>query len=94
MPPREERRSAYQRGYTKRWEKEARAFKARYPLCGMRQGGWPPVMSRCHLERRTTPADVVDHVEPHRGDMALFWDTHNWQSLCATCHNSKTKAGL
>lgn len=36
------------------------------------------------------PATVVDHAAPHRGDRALFWDTSNWQSLCAHCHNVKS----
>ncbi|WP_231555339.1 HNH endonuclease [Paracoccus sanguinis] len=33
------------------------------------------------------PADVVDHITPHRGDEALFWNWSNWQALCAPCHN-------
>lgn len=35
-------------------------------------------------------AIVVDHVRPHRGDMVLFWDVANWQSLCLSCHNRKS----
>lgn len=35
-----------------------------------------------------TPANVVDHVIPHRGNTALFWDRSNWQSLCEHCHNA------
>lgn len=35
-----------------------------------------------------TPAIVVDHIIPHKGDKALFWDKSNWQPLCTTCHNS------
>ncbi|MGI6721758.1 MAG: HNH endonuclease [Anaerovoracaceae bacterium] len=27
---------------------------------------------------------------PHRGDQKLFWDRSNWQSLCKSCHDSKT----
>jgi 5-methylcytosine-specific restriction protein A len=33
---------------------------------------------------------VVDHIIPHRGDQALFWDEENWQPLCLVCHNAKT----
>ncbi|WP_240517259.1 HNH endonuclease [Paracoccus salipaludis] len=33
------------------------------------------------------PADLVDHVQSHKGDPTLFWDWRNWQSLCAACHN-------
>ena len=38
-------------------------------------------------------ATVVDHIAPHRGDKAKFWDKRNWQALCATCHNRKTGHG-
>ncbi|WP_338021838.1 AAA family ATPase [Aquabacter cavernae] len=37
---------------------------------------------RCHA-----PATVVDHIAPHRGDQALFWDKGNWQPLCKPCHD-------
>lgn len=33
-------------------------------------------------------ATVVDHKTPHKGDMTLFWDRKNWQSLCQHHHNS------
>jgi 5-methylcytosine-specific restriction protein A len=36
-------------------------------------------------------ATVVDHIIPHKGDMGLFWDKANWQSLCKPCHDSKTR---
>jgi 5-methylcytosine-specific restriction protein A len=40
-------------------------------------------------------ATQTDHVRPHRGDRALFWDREgNWQSLCRTCGARKTQAGL
>ena len=89
------RGSQRDRGYTRRWERQAARFKVKHPLCGMRPDGQPPVMSRCYDEKRVTIADLVDHVVPHRGDQALFWDErHNWQSLCAACHARKTLAGL
>lgn len=88
------RGSARARGYSARWERRARAFKGSYPLCGMRPCGKPPVMSQCRDEGRVTAAAHVDHVIPHRGDDALFWDEDNWQSLCAACHSRKTRAGL
>jgi len=31
---------------------------------------------------------VVDHIIPHQGDYALFWDVSNWQGLCYRHHNS------
>ncbi|MCD9825235.1 HNH endonuclease signature motif containing protein [Bradyrhizobium japonicum] len=33
-------------------------------------------------------ATVADHVKPHKGSEALFYDPDNLQSLCASCHNS------
>lgn len=33
---------------------------------------------------------VADHREPHRGDLDLFWDEDNLQTLRASpCHNAK-----
>lgn len=60
--------------YTRRWRKAATRFIELNPLCVM-------------CAPRVVPATVVDHVIPHRGDMALFWDEKNWQSLCAPHHN-------
>lgn len=92
----EQRRgTAKERGYTRRWDARAAAFRRRYPLCGQRPDGQVPVMSACYLEQRITPATVVDHVVPHKGNHTLFWDEHgNWQSLCTECHGRKTQAGL
>lgn len=33
------------------------------------------------------PAEVVDHVKPHRGDLELFFDYDNLQSLCKPHHD-------
>lgn len=94
--PREPRRSAFSRGYTKGWSKASKAFRLAYPLCGMRPPDAdgrpvPPVMSLCFIEGRTTPATLVDHVIPHRGNQALFDDPLNRQSMCDACHSRKTQ---
>ncbi|MEZ2406927.1 HNH endonuclease signature motif containing protein [Bosea sp. RCC_152_1] len=34
------------------------------------------------------PANVVDHIIPHKGNALLRDDRSNWQPLCAPCHNS------
>lgn len=73
------RPTARERGYNTRWDKARKTYLARHPIC-----------VRCEAEQRTTPATVVDHREPHGGDQRKFWDTANWQALCATCHNRKT----
>ena len=88
------RGTAQERGYTRRWAARSQAFRRRFPLCGMRPGGQRPVLSRCFDEGRQTPATVVDHVVPHRGDQGLFWDElGNWQALCDGCHGRKIQAG-
>jgi 5-methylcytosine-specific restriction endonuclease McrA/predicted kinase len=69
------RLTSRQRGYDWRWEKARRVFLGLHPLC-----------RHCKEQGFIVTATVVDHIIPHRGDMALFWDTENWQSLCTPCH--------
>lgn len=78
---RTDKQSAAARGYGHKW-REARAdFLKFHPLCVY-----------CEREGRVSAANVVDHIEPHRGNMGSgpggFWCRDNWQSLCATCHNT------
>ena len=72
------RGSSAKRGYNYRWQKASKAYLALHPLCVM-----------CQRASRVTAATTVDHIKPHRGDPALFWDENNWQSLCTHDHNSK-----
>lgn len=79
-----QRGTAHERGYNHRWAKARLTYLASHPLC-----------VKCLKEGRTTAARVVDHVVPHLGDQALFWDVNNWQALCDftspyNCHGSKT----
>jgi 5-methylcytosine-specific restriction protein A len=37
-----------------------------------------------------TAAHATDHIIPHKGDLDLFWDSDNWQSLCERHHNAKS----
>jgi 5-methylcytosine-specific restriction endonuclease McrA len=37
---------------------------------------------------------VADHRRPHRGDLALFWDPENLETLCASPCHSKHKQKL
>lgn len=33
-----------------------------------------------------------DHITPHKGDPALFFDPDNLRTLCAQCHNGHAQA--
>ncbi|SHI90801.1 HNH endonuclease [Wenxinia saemankumensis] len=35
---------------------------------------------------------AADHIEPHRGDPALFWARSNLQCLCKPCHDGVKQA--
>lgn len=73
----QERQSASKRGYTSRWQKYRITYLMKHPLCVM------------HLALgRSQPAEVVDHIEPHKGDRKLFWDPKNHQALCKHCHDA------
>lgn len=49
-----------------------------------------PFCRVCAKRNMRTYATVVDHVIPHRGDMGLFADPGNLQSLCVQHHNAKS----
>ena len=76
-----DKRSANERGYTYRWQQQSKAFLRAHPLCAECMRKDPP---------QYTQATVVDHIRPHRGNRALFWDQSNWQPLCKECHDLKT----
>ena len=71
--------AAHKRLYGYKWQQASKGFLRKHPLCVF-----------CERRGRTTLAEVVDHVEPHQGDRALFWDRSNWQALCKECHDRKT----
>lgn len=78
------RGTAAERGYDRAWAAARARYLREHPLC-----------VHCLAKGRTTPARVVDHIRPHRGDQQLFWDESNWQSLCDytspfNCHGTKT----
>ena len=75
----EARGSSASRGYGRRWRKARKRFLIANPLCREHEKGGEVVA-----------ANEVDHIIPHKGDDDLFWDEDNWQSLCNTCHASKT----
>jgi 5-methylcytosine-specific restriction protein A len=74
-----DRQSSTARGYGTAWRKARVGHLIHHPLC-----------AECLRHNHTRAAVAVDHVVPHRGNQALFWTTANWQSLCVTCHASKS----
>jgi len=73
------RGTAAQRGYNAKWRKARTRFLSMNHLC-----------VECSKEFKITVATVVDHIIPHKGDYALFWDETNWQPLCKKHHDIKT----
>jgi 5-methylcytosine-specific restriction protein A len=65
--------------YTTAWQTLRALVLAEQPVCVL-----------CHV----APSTEVDHIAPHRGHYALFFNRHNLQGLCATCHGRKTRQGL
>lgn len=49
-----------------------------------------PFCRECAKRGHRVYATVADHVVPHRGNMDLFTDRGNLQSLCKRCHDRKT----
>ena len=74
-----QRMASSQRGYDSRWRKYRTLYLKAHPLC-----------VACEARGRTRAAEVVDHIIPHQGDEALFWEPSNHQALCRWHHNKKT----
>lgn len=47
-----------------------------------------PLCAYCEAQGLTVAASIVDHIRPHKGDISLFSDPDNLQSLCKRCHDS------
>lgn len=61
---------------TAAWARLRHAQLSAHPLCIM-----------CLVTEDVTEAKVVDHVKAHKGDLSLFYDANNLQSLCKPCHD-------
>lgn len=61
------------------WRRTRALYLSSHPLC-----------VECIKRGRVTPSAVVDHIEPHKGDLVKFWDVNNLQSMCKRCHDRKT----
>lgn len=68
--------------FTGRWKAlrlkvlEAAGFRCRCERCGGR-----------FVRPRAT---IADHITPHRGDPARFWDESNLRAMAKRCHDRKT----
>ena len=61
-----------------RWVRKSKAQLRAEPLC-----------RDCLSRGIVTPAKHADHIDPHKGDEAMFW-SGSLQSLCVECHSLKT----
>lgn len=77
--PKDTRPSAAKRGYDFRWQKARKRYLATHPLC---------VYCK-RYQGRVRVATCIDHIVPHKGDRALFWDTENWAASCKQCNDVK-----
>ncbi len=48
-----------------------------------------PLCVYCMAKGEYVPATIVDHVKQHFGNLLLFWDWANLQSLCKPCHDGR-----
>lgn len=76
------RKSARERGYDAAWERASHEFLEANPFC-----------LGCAAAGKREPSTVTDHVVPHKGDRAVFWDRTHWQPSC-TWHHSVVKQAL
>lgn len=94
---RADKRSSTQRGYGYKWQQARAGFLAKHPFCvmclrdaGVQATSVEGIILECTDKCVALPyANVVDHVIPHGGDMKIFWDRKNWQSLCTTHHSGE-----
>ena len=64
--------------HTTRWRKLRKRFISQFPLC-----------AECLTFDKVVEAKVVDHIKPIK-DGGEMYDWDNLQSLCHSCHNSKS----
>lgn len=78
MPSRYEKKKAYAALYrTAAWDRLRSTRLSEEPFCRF-----------CERKGLKIPAEVVDHVKEHKGNLDLFHDYDNLQSLCKSCHDS------
>jgi len=48
----------------------------------------------CKAQGRIVRSEVTDHIVPHNGSLALFWDRSNWAGRCWSHHSEKSRADV
>jgi 5-methylcytosine-specific restriction protein A len=95
---RNDKQSSTARGYGYKWQQARAAYLIKHPFCAFclrdvgiaYQQDAEAIGAQCIAAGVGLPyARIVDHVIAHRGDMTLFWDSTNWQSLCFNHHSSE-----
>ena len=96
---RNDKQTSTQRGYGYKWQNARATYLAKHPFCAycLRDAGISyeqdaEAIGLACMNKGVglLHAQVVDHIDPHRGDMNVFWDSTRWQSLCKT-HHSRDK---
>jgi 5-methylcytosine-specific restriction protein A len=64
----------------------------RWKALRLYQLGIEPLCRLCKEAGKVTPACIVDHIIPHKGDVDLFFDLANLQSTCKLCHDGTKQA--
>lgn len=72
--------------YTARWRRLRQAVFVRDRYACRKCG------ALCIGRHPAPNSPVCDHIRPHRGDEALFWDERNLQTLCKADHDSAKQA--
>jgi len=63
-------------------------YSSRWKRLRLNQLSKAPLCSYCKAQGLIVAASVADHIKPHKGNDALFYDPDNLQSLCKQCHDS------
>jgi 5-methylcytosine-specific restriction protein A len=72
--------SRHERGYTNEWARASKRYLRDHPWC---------MCKDCQESGKPLPANCVDHIKAHKGDMKLFWDKRNWQAMNQGCNARK-----
>jgi 5-methylcytosine-specific restriction endonuclease McrA len=76
------RGSSRERGYDARWDKAARAYRRRHPLCEY-------CLASAFGLNRDGLSTRVDHLFPQRRFAGVFWRAEWWVASCDACDADK-----